>query len=70
MKKSKLSSNVTYEYDKQTVMHMTAYNDDIEDIQLLLRYEVNKSIKNESDQITLNCVTKIKVKNVIVLFKN
>ncbi len=61
---------MTYEYDKQTVMHMTAYNDDIEDIQLLLRYEVNKSIKNESDQITLNCVTKIKVKNVIVLFKN
>ena len=61
---------MTYEYDKQTVMHMTVYNDDIEDIQLLLRYEVNKSIKNESDQTVLDCVTEIKVKNVIVLLKN
>jgi len=51
-------------------MHMTVYNDDIEDIQLLLRYEVNKSIKNESDQTVLDCVTEIKVKNVIVLLKN
>lgn len=70
MREGKLSPNVTYEYGGQTAMHMAAYNDDIEGIQLLLRYGADKSIKDESGQTALDCAKEVKAMDVIALLED
>jgi hypothetical protein len=66
MGEGKLSPNVTYEDGGQTAMHMAAYNDDIEGIQLLLRYGADKSIKDESGQTALDCAKEVKAKDDVI----
>lgn len=69
MKKNKLNPNVKYETNEQTIMHMIAYNNDVEKMKLLLKYETNKKIKNEFDQTIFDCAKKMKIKKMIVLLK-
>ena len=65
-----LSPNVTYEVGGQTAMHMAAYNDDVEGVQLLLRYGADKSLKDETGQTALDCARDVGAKRVIALLNN
>lgn len=65
-----LSPNVMYEVGGQTAMHMAAYNNDIEGVQLLLRYGADKNIKDECGQTALDCAKDVAAKGVIALLKD
>ena len=49
----RLSPDVTYETGQTTAMHMAALNDDIEGVELLLRYGADPLLKDESGQTAL-----------------
>ncbi|KAI4146590.1 MAG: hypothetical protein L6R39_003402 [Caloplaca ligustica] len=65
-----LSPNVTYEFGGQTAMHMAAYNNDAEGVQLLLRYEADKDLRDEDGQTALDCAKSVDAKGVIALLKD
>lgn len=65
-----LSPNVLYEHGGQTAMHMAAYNDDSEGVQLLLRYGADKNIKDEGGQTALDCAKVADAKSVVALLKD
>ena len=65
----KLSPNVTYEFGGQTAMHMAAYNNDTEGIELLLSYGADKYIKDESGQTALDCAKEVEAKDVVALLE-
>ncbi len=62
-----LSPDVPYDFGGQTAMHMAAYNDDLEGVQLLLRYGADKGRKDEEGQTALDCAKAADAKRVVAL---
>ncbi|KAL8655333.1 MAG: hypothetical protein Q9226_003089 [Calogaya cf. arnoldii] len=65
-----LSPNVSHQNGGQTAMHMAAYNDDVEGVQLLLRYGADKHLKDEDGQTALDCAKDVNAEGVIALLKD
>ncbi|KAL6715377.1 hypothetical protein ACLMJK_007643 [Lecanora helva] len=62
-----LSPNVTYETGGQTALHMAALNNDVEGAQLLLRYHVDKEIKDDDGNTALDGAKMVDAKDMIRL---
>ncbi|KAJ4371263.1 hypothetical protein N0V83_004480 [Neocucurbitaria cava] len=63
----KIDPDVCYDSDRMTTMHMVALNDDVEGIQLLLKYGANKDFKSEDGQTALDMAKEVNATNVIAL---
>lgn len=63
----KLDPDVSYNGGGMTAMHMAALNDDVEGIQLLLKYGANKDLKLEDGQAALDMAKEVNAKKVIAL---
>lgn len=61
----RLSPDVTYETGQTTAMHMAALNDDIEGVELLLRYGANPLLEDESGQTALQMARDQNARKVI-----
>lgn len=64
-----LSPHVRYDFGGQTAMHMAAYNDDVEGIQLLLGYGADRACKDEDGQTALDCAKAADAKRVVALLE-
>ena len=69
MGEGKLSPDVRYETGGQTAMHMAAYNNDVEGVELLLRYGADKRIRDESGQTALDCAREVEAGDVVALLE-
>ena len=63
----KLNPNVTYPSGGQTAMHMAALNNDVQGVQLLLRYGASKDIKDEDGQTALDMAKLVEAKELFTL---
>lgn len=63
----RLNPNVTYEGGQTTAMHMAALNDDIEGVELLLRYGADPLLEDESGQTALQMARDLDARKVIPL---
>lgn len=63
----KMDPNVCYDSGRMTAMHMAALNDDVEGIQLLLKYGADKEFKSEDGQTALDMAKAQNSKRVIAL---
>ena len=63
----RLSPDVTYEGGQTTAMHMAALNDDIEGVELLLRYGADPLLEDESGQTALQMARDQDARKVIPL---
>ncbi|KAF2175157.1 ankyrin [Zopfia rhizophila CBS 207.26] len=63
----KMDPNVCYSSGRMTAMHMAALNDDVEGIQLLLKYGADKEFKSEDGQTALDMAKAENSKRVIAL---
>ena len=64
---SKMDPNVCYETGRMTAIHMAALNDDVEGVQLLLKYGADKDFKSEDGQTALDMARQLNAKNVVTL---
>ena len=65
-----LSPNIASKRGGQTAMYMAAYNNDIKGVQLLLRYNANKDVKDGDGSTALDCTREVKAHAVIALLKD
>ncbi|KAJ8516496.1 hypothetical protein ONZ45_g6196 [Pleurotus djamor] len=65
----KMDPNVCYESGGMTAMHMAALNDDVEGVQLLLRYGADKEQKSEDGHTALDLAEDVDAKRVTSLLK-
>jgi hypothetical protein len=63
----KLDPNVCYSAGRMTSMHMAALNDDVEGVQLLLKYGADKEFKSEDGETALDMAKADDSKRVIAL---
>lgn len=63
----RLSPDVTYETGQTTAMHMAALNDDIDGVELLLRYGADPLLEDESGQTALQMARDQDARKVIPL---
>ena len=63
----RLDPNVCYDRGRMTAMHMAALNDDVEGIQLLLKYGADKDFKSEESETALDMAKAQNSKRVIAL---
>ena len=61
----KMDPNVCNNSGRMTAMHMAALNDDVEGIQLLLKYGADKELKSEDGQTALDMAKAQNSKKVI-----
>ena len=66
----RLSPDVTYETGQTTALHMAALNDDVEGVELLLRYGADPLLKDESEQTALQMARDADARKVIPLLKS
>lgn len=65
--KTKMDPNVCYDTGRMTAMHMAALNDDVEGIQLLLKYGADKEFKSEAGETALD-MAKSQNANKVIAF--
>lgn len=63
----KLDPNVCYDGGGVTALHMAALNDDVEGIQLLLKYGADKDFKSEDGQTALDMAREAHSERAIAL---
>lgn len=63
----RLSPDVTYETGQTTALHMAALNDDVEGVQLLLRYGADPLLEDECEQTALQMARDANARKVIPL---
>lgn len=63
----KMDPDVCYKSGRMTAMHMAALNDDVEGIQLLLKYGADKDFKSEDGHTALDMAKAENSKRVIAL---
>ena len=63
----KLNPNVCYDSGGVTALHMAALNDDMEGIQLLLKYGADKDFKAENGQTALDMAREANSERAIAL---
>lgn len=63
-----LDPNVCYESGGMTAMNMAALNDDVEGVELLLRYGADRGFRTEDGDTALDLARSTGAKGVIALF--
>ena len=63
----KMDPNTYYDLGRMTAMHMAALNDDVEGVQLLLRYGADRDFRDEEGKTALDMAREQKSNRVLAL---
>ena len=66
----KMDPNAYYDLGRMTAMHMAALNDDVEGVELLLRYGADKDFKDEEGKTALDLARGQKAERVVALLSS